>query len=185
MKYFSLLLFLLLVSLNCSADVYTEVDENGATVYSDKPMSDNAKRLTKTEINQSSTVESVAPTPETTTSTVIVEKNVEVKKQYTTFTMLSPIDQESIQNQATINISMKVEPTLQTGDTIQIFLDGKAWGAPLPSTNFQFAQPDRGTHTLSAKLMDSNLNVLNETRPITIFVHRVSTLNPAPANRAP
>ena len=68
--------------------------------------------------------------------------------------MDSPVDQESIQNQPSVNIELKIDPPLQAGDKVQIFLDGAPWGPPAPTTHFVFNAPDRGTHTLSAKIIE-------------------------------
>lgn len=169
MKFIYLTFLLLIISFDCSADVYTEVDKNGTTVFSDVPLSDKSKRIT--ELNQTSTVESAtSATTEQPTGTKSTRKK-EIKKPYTTFVMSSPVDQATIQNQPTISVAMNVQPALQAGDKIQIYLDGIPWGAPLASTNFSFPAPDRGTHTISAKLIDSNGITLNQTNAVTVYIH--------------
>src|SRR6202035_4426944 len=91
------------ISSNCIADVFTEVDTNGATIFSDKPLSDKSTRINKSELNQTSTIESRSPETieQQPSNKESVTKN-ELKKPYTAFKMSSPVDQETIQNQPTI-----------------------------------------------------------------------------------
>lgn len=171
MKYIYLFFLLFFISFNCAADVYYEENKNGATVFSDQPLSDNARKIDNSELNQTSTVETpTANTNATTEQTNSPNKNI-IKKPYTAFKMVSPVNQETIQNQPSISVSMAIDPALQRGDKIQIYLDSVPWGAPLASTNFSFPAPERGTHTISARLIDSNQLTIDQTSPITVYIH--------------
>src|SRR5437588_8336323 len=66
------------------------------------------------------------------------------RKPYSTFMIVSPKDQETIQNQPVIPVEITTEPKLQDGDRIQLLLDGKFWGEPAPSTHFEMVQVNRG-----------------------------------------
>lgn len=179
MKYF-LAVLLSLISILCCAAIYIQTDKNGNTVFSDTPIGPDARIVVVPEVNQlSSPSAKAAPagTPTTQSTTAIEETATESttpqkteRKPYVQFDFTSPVDQETIQNQPTVKVTMQVAPPLQPGDTIQIYLDGNPWGISRPSTHFEFTAPYRGTHHLSAKIFDSDRNVLKQTNSITIFV---------------
>lgn len=185
MKKIILSLFLLFATMTCIAsDVYTETDSQGNVVFSDTPLSDHSKKMTESEIQQSSTTVKSNQESQPIADPNPAEEKLNTNKQpYTEFVIASPVDQQTIQNQPTISVSIKLTPALQEGDKIQVFLDGRPWGAANATTSFQFPQPDRGIHTISAKLIDSNQLVLNQTKTITVYIHQthISTPPPAPA----
>jgi len=153
-----------------TAQIYMTVDKNGTTHYSDTP-SPNA---TKIEVLPSTNVlQSNTPT------TTQVEKLAPVvqaaaKQPYTLFTIVTPKDQETIQNQPTITVQVRLDPTLQKGDRILLFLDNQPQGTPQEALQFTLVHIDRGIHQLRAALTDVNGNILKETPTVTIFVHYAS-----------
>ncbi len=104
-------------------------------------------------------------------------------KPYSTFQLKYPGPEETIQNQPTITVEFIINPPLQPGDTIQLYLDGKPYGQA--STNMQptLSLLDRGTHSLSAAILDVNHRVVKQANANTIYIHqnRVGFPNAAPA----
>lgn len=179
--FFSIFLFII---PHCVwADVFKSTDEQGNAVYSDTPLNDQAERITLPTEEQSETNE---PPQNISEQTPNQESQSEVmsldqKKPYSKFTITTPADQATIQNQPIIYVDVSVVPELQKGDTIQIYLDGHPWGSPLASTHFQFTRPDRGTHQLSAKLIDDKKGVVKETGVHTIYIHQAHIPTSPPA----
>lgn len=169
MRYF-LFIFASIFVIKTFAGVYTYTDSQGNVVFTDSPQSNsNAQRLTTEDIGQPVVVpRPTAQTAEATNNTAADSEN----QQYTSLQIVSPKDQETFQNQPNIKVEVATLPPLQKGDKIQIFLDGVAWGPAQPIIRFSFLRPDRGTHTISAKLLDKNQKVLLETKPITVFIHQ-------------
>lgn len=177
---FILFIILCLFSLSTFANVYQQVDEHGTTVYSDTPLSNQAKKV---ELPGAQNYESppsiTTPPPKTTTATTTVSIAEEARKPYTTFLIISPKDQETIQNQPIIYVEVQLDPKLQAGDVIQLFLDGKPFGSPSNSTHLQMSLVDRGTHQLSAVIVDANQKIVKESNSITMYVQRIGTNFPA------
>jgi hypothetical protein len=167
-----MLIILLLIPLMADADqVYMQTDQNGNVTYSDMP-ADNARPVNLPQVStapapQPKQAPAAAPAPTTTPVPVPVGN-----KPYTEFDLVSPVDQETIQNQPSIPVEVKVEPELQPGDKVQIMLDGAPWGPPAPSIHFVFNAPERGTHTMSAELINGSQQVIKETNTVTVYIHQ-------------
>lgn len=189
MKYLMLIIFMMM-PLICHADIYKSVDAKGNITFTDKEAGDNQVKVdlpdtnivpsgsssASTQTSDSSTVPTVesitinpAPAGNSTSANIAVNQNA--NKQYTKFMIISPANEETIQNQPTIPIKLDISPALQPGDVIQIYLDGAPWGNALHNTNFELPAPDRGTHVISATLFDKNMGVLMQSNSNTIYVH--------------
>lgn len=186
------MLLLCFCSCVCHAAIYMQLDKNGNTVYSDTPLNANAKKidLPKTEDNQTHQ-DQVAPASaaslneETENPANQIPTLKSSPHVYTTFLMESPKDQETFQNQPVIPVEIKIDPLLQAGDKIQLYLDGKPMGSPVPTTHLQLMQIDRGSHQLSAVLIDNNQQKIKDTGTITIFVHQASVSSINRVNKSP
>jgi len=175
MRYlFFLVLFC--ISLICSADIYTRIDKNGNISYSDTPLGTHSVKIKAPEV---STVPSTSTQQDQQQDNSLQSSQlsnhsapIHSKKPYTTFTISSPAEQETLQNQPMIVVKVVVAPPLQEGDTIQLFLDGTPWGDARATTQFELTAPNRGTHQLSAKILDSNMQILKVSNSNTIYVHQ-------------
>lgn len=171
MKYLAGLL-IFFFSYSVYADIYQVVDAKGNITYSDIP-SQNAEKIATTSMN-------VTETPVTLPSIKQVTKTLPsvAKKPYLIFTIASPADQATLQNQESISIILKIEPNLQVGDMIQGYVDGAPTG-PISTTNhINLGRITRGTHQVYAILMDDKKNILKQSNTITIFVHNASAVFP-------
>lgn len=179
MKYFVLLL-LFLFSFNVYADIYKTVDANGNVTFSDKPISNQSTEVAIPKTNSSP---ATPPPPQnkvvTTEEEPATPDDQNTKKPYTKFAISSPADQDSIQNQPILHVTLDVQPELADGDVIQVYVDGGPMGDAKHQTSFDFTIPYRGTHILSAILFDKDMRVLKKATPITIFVHQAHIGTPA------
>ena len=188
MKYM-LLVLLVVLSLVCHAAIYLQTDKQGNETYSDTPLTNDAKTielspaghyLSSTQITTNVATPPPPVTPMTTATTAAASEvqpaaaNLPVRQIYTTFIIESPKDQESIQNQPIIAVTIQVTPDLQLGDKIQMYLDGKAIDNPSATNHFALQNVSRGTHQLYAELQDANGKTINQTPVITVFVHRAA-----------
>lgn len=175
--------FLLLLSLACCAAIYMQIDRNGNVVFTDTPNA-QLKRATLLYGNQNITQQSrsglsMAKEAQTVTQQEEIAEQASVRKPYVQFEFSSPVDQQTIQNQPIISVDMHVAPPLQDGDKIQIYLDGNPWGSANSSTHFDFTAPYRGVHSLSAKIVDDNNQIIAQTDDMTIYVHQAHLGSPA------
>lgn len=179
MKYSWVILLCLYTTVTFSAGaVYTQTDENGNVTYSDMPLK-NSQLVVIPEVNTTASQQPPKKTMTNTPSTPSPSSSGETKITYTTFTMTSPIDQQTFQNQRAIPVEIKIEPALQTGDKIQLYVDGKPYGTAMESTTLTTQQLERGSHTISAALIDRAQTVLKQTGTATIYVQyaRLGTTN--------
>jgi hypothetical protein len=164
----------MIACLQSFAEIYMQKNTNGSVTYTDTP-SQNTKAVSLSPVN---TLPSVSEPPPPAPSKPVQWQQAKVEEAhqpYNSFNIISPANNESIQNQPVFTVRMTTDPKLQKGDTIQVYLDGKPWGPPAASTSVEMINVERGQHSLSAKLLDSSQQTLKEAGPITIFVHRVST----------
>lgn len=166
MKYiFALILYTF--CLSSYADVYQSTDSNGNILYTDTP-SQQAEKLILPQSDLPPQQPQVAPDPKTAPGTP-AEKKANVP--YTLFELQTPKDQETLQNESNVTITINIKPELQPGDNIQIYMDGKPIGTPAPTTSFNLGRLERGTHQFYAELIDAQNKVIKKTNLITVYLH--------------
>ena len=184
-------IMLLLNAATTMATIYVHLDKNGNPVYSDTPKTDttlkvenlNNETATFTQAPSSAAPASSKTAPNTLPqySQPTASINNQEKQPYHSLIIQTPTDQATIQNQPTVNVEVKVDPELQTGDQVQMYLDGTSFGLPSQATKLSLPRIERGTHQLYATIIDINKTIIKKSPSITIYVHQTSVLNP-PAN---
>ncbi len=170
MRY--VLFLLLFITFNSDAAIYQQQDPQGNITYSDVPLS-GSKTVTQPQSNTST----ITQTPSTPNVSLKKPTTPNANSVYNNFSISIPQDQATIQNQPEFTVKLALEPSLQNGDKIQVILDGQPWGTPEASTAINMPLVDRGSHQLSARIIDKNQQVIKETQTITIYVHHASALN--------
>lgn len=175
-----------LVPALASAAIYKWVDSNGNVVFSDQPHP-GAKKVELPPISTFSdggaTQKSAAP------------PSFGTKKKpsavYDHFVIVKPTREETLRNNAgTVDVQLSLLPELRDGDKIILTLDGKPQGQGIQSTRFVLKNLDRGTHVLSASIVDSGGRSLITAPSVTFYLHKASALfpnrrNPSPPPAAP
>lgn len=177
------------------AAIYVHQSDNGSIEYSDTP-SANAKEVQVAPLNTVAPVVNVTPpkaddsavatTPGEVVAGLPGATTVSTGATYQAFSITTPKDGDTIQNQSVIPVSMNIEPTMTAGDKIQLYLDGKAVGTPTSTIYQELSNVERGTHSLYAEIINSNMQGIKKSNSITIHVHRNSLITspatPRPAN---
>ena len=189
--------FFLFFSLACQADtIYKQTDAQGNITYTDTPQKDAQTIIVPAEspptITSSTPASSPPPTmpaapggspaslaqpgaTETAIPTAIMD---DTRTPYTSFSLVSPVDQQTFQNQRLIPVEVSMVPALQLGDKVQLNVDGNPYGALVAGTQLTIGQLDRGSHTVSAALFSKDNVILKSTNTITIYV-QFARLGPA------
>ena len=180
-KRLGFICLLLVAFSSCTfAEIYRSTDEDGTVVYSDQPHS-------KSEVVSLPSVNIAAPsnaqnTNGTTDSTTATKKKI----PYTQFKITSPKDQDTFQNATEIPVDIAITPALQEGDKIQFYLDGKAVSEPIASTSYSIPKIkgteeiiERGSHEITANLLDEQGETIKTTPSVTIYAHYVTRFSPA------
>jgi hypothetical protein len=174
MKY-SFVIFVLLAQA-VQADVYKSINADGEVVFTDVP----AEGAEPVKLPGLSTYK---PSPVVVKhgSPVTGEAEDDDEGPYESLKVTSPEDDATIwDNQGIAKLTLALEPALLTksGHQIQYFLDGNAYGKPLPRLSRTYRDIDRGTHTLSAEVVDGEGNVVISAEPVTIHLHHMSKQHP-------
>jgi hypothetical protein len=94
---------------------------------------------------------------------------------------MEPEDEATVRNNlGVVTIRLVLEPALNTklGHKIQYFLDDKPHGPPVQNTAMGFSNIERGTHTLSATVIDSDEQTVMSSDTVIFHLHRESIFNP-------
>ncbi len=155
--------------------VYTWVDAQGVTHYSDQPH----EGATKLKVED-------APTYKATPVANAYEPNAQKGEGKPDCSIESPTDQQMFMNAWSVSGRVRLSQ-VGPGSRVVLMLDGTVLpGAADSSGNFEIPQIDRGSHTLAAQVLGPNGQVICQGSSITFFVHQPSSQNPVnPLNPAP
>lgn len=168
-----------------SGRIYKTVDENGNVVFTDVPPSNNGDRAAITVEEPNTFVTSEALPREDW----IVEpgqgseeggKERERTLPYRSLTVTNPVDDSSVrENAGNVSVTVLPAPDLQSGHRIRLLLDGNPQQEG-NQTTFQLSNIDRGTHSLSAEIVDADGQVLFAGGASTFHLQRHSISQPRP-----
>ena len=178
MPRIALLLASLLLGLNLAqaTTVYKYTDENGNTVFTDKP----TKGAETLDVQPVPTIPAI-PVPAKTQSPA---KAGDFK--YNKIVIVSPEDQKYFINSTQpIVVQVALSPTLRSQDKVQLLLNGAPKGGPISATTFTLENVDRGQYSASVNVLDKDGNVVGSSNSITFFVKRQSKLMPKPPKPKP
>ncbi|MEZ5494817.1 MAG: DUF4124 domain-containing protein [Pseudomonadales bacterium] len=162
--------------------VYKSVDKDGKTVFTDTPPKDRPADVVTVKPSNRISLPS-GDRGETG------EGENKAASKYTSLIVTSPQNDEYFgQETMVITLSASAQPGMQEGHTAQLYYDGKPVGDS--SLFYTVDEPERGTHTVVAKIFNERGKVLIESEPVQFHVRRTSVLNqhkpqPAGANNSP
>ena len=154
-----LVIFSVLIMLTVCANaetVYKTVDENGNIIFTDKP----SKNSEEIKLQKLQTIKNPNPAKFTPRAKPSVGDEGTV---YKTFLISNPADGSGLRsNSGNVTVSLTLEPPLRSGHKVIISLDGKEISSGT-STSVVVQMVDRGTHSVSASILDSKGAVLKST----------------------
>ncbi len=161
-------------------EIYRWVDDNGNQVYSDQP-GENAEKI---ELQKSMTYSPVQIPEITDSPTTDEQESSEEAESAPNYKLkiVSPEDDAGIRvNNGNVMVNLQILPALVTerGDLIQLYLDGLPSGMPLAQLNFMLENLDRGTHKLSAAVLNVSGEVVAQSETITFHLQRTSLQHPS------
>ena len=168
----------ILLATAASATTYKWVDRNGVTHYSDRPQP-GAEIV---ELQPAQTFDAPAPTSSARATPRNQHANNAVT--YAKLDLWKPSNDEVFTNTAnTVPVRLRLEPDLQAGHSVWLYLDGKRVdGQPTNAVSFDLTEVPRGTHTVNAVVVDVSGVPLIKSQSVTFHLRQVSTLAP---NRSP
>lgn len=159
-------------------EVYRWVDRDGVVHYSDRPR-EGAERI---ELKDAQTFSAPTVRPRSRPE----DGEPEDTFRYERLEIVSPAQEEVLWNiEGQLDVSMQLQPRLQRGHRIELFLDGQPVDNDPRSLTANVTEVFRGVHVLTAKVTDPSGNVLAESQPRTFAVQQTSVLNPNNPNFNP
>lgn len=159
---------LLVIPLAAAAQVYKSIDENGNTVYSDKPPT-NGSDAEKVQVGAPNT--SPPPRHVDRPESVVEQKKIEVSVDITSPEHDTTI---AIGFAGNFSVTAAVNPPLGYGNSAQLLIDGAAIGPAQTHTSWALSNIFRGSHILTVVISDSAGKELAESPPITVHVLRAN-----------
>ncbi len=149
------------------AQLYKSYDENGNVVYSDVPPSPSAAPLELPPVN---VIEVTPLAPRADAASPPGPPAAAAAVSYT-IAILQPTAEETIRNQPTQRVQIDLQPPLQPGHLVTVSIDGtlRSRGTSLqPVLN----NVERGTHQLTAAVVDAGGKPIVTSAPVTVHVFR-------------
>jgi hypothetical protein len=162
-------------------DIYKRVLPNGTVVYSDQP-GPGAKKV---EPPPSQVIDSFTPTEQP--SPPPEPESRQAAPFYTRLAITSPAADEVLWEENSVEVAVGMEPALNAdeGHSLVLLLDGQPVVEAGQGSRFQLDEVTRGSHSLSARIEDSDGRVLIESDPVTFHVRQHSVLMPPPRTPTP
>lgn len=160
---------LLLVSLSGNAQIYKTVDEDGNVSYSDLPAAGGASE--KVEVQHINTT----PPPPTVTPQRQSQAEEEPAAVGYQPVITAPANETTIpMGPGNFSVSAQVEPPLESGAALQLYVDGNPEGVPQDSANWSLTNVFRGAHDLEVAVVDMNGEELARSPAVRVYVLRPS-----------
>jgi hypothetical protein len=148
-------------------------DANGVTQYSDRPV----PGATKVEMHTSAPAP--AATPAVRPATPAAQGKAAAGVQYQSLEIWQPANGESyFGTDATVNVRMRSEPRLASGDRLLLYLDGKLVEGAANSYEQTLTNLERGVHSLAAVILDDKGNEKIRSEPRVFHIKLPTTNEP-------
>ncbi|MCU7904782.1 MAG: DUF4124 domain-containing protein [Candidatus Thiodiazotropha sp. (ex Epidulcina cf. delphinae)] len=167
-----ILLLLLLTALPLFAgDVYKWTSADGEVIYSERYHPD-AERIKVTGKKKTSAVSLTDQDEEAAAEAAAAG-------DYASFEIVQPADDETVRNaDGSVPVGLSLSPTLASGHIIHLYVDGAKLDSDITRTQLILQQLSRGTHTLQAKIVDSQGEPLKDSNSVTFHLRQAAVSTP-------
>jgi hypothetical protein len=173
MKRTSLVIFLgALLVCAAQATTYVRVEKDGTKTYSDRPLAGGHP----VDVQPAQTY-SAPPTSGMNPGRPPEEAALADAANFHYECSLMPRNDETYTNPDSVSVALTLSPTLRYGDVLTFTMDGVALTGGSGQTAFSVPQPDRGSHTVTAHVVDRSGRTLCDTST-TFHVMRPSINSP-------
>ena len=172
----------MIVALPVQAVICKTVDENGVVGYTDTPRSEctNPVQLPGYSRYAPRPIADPGSAPSPLPSDQQAGGEAEFNG-YTAMQIVAPKNYGTVQdNEGRVSVQIALEPGLQEGHTIKLILDGKQAAPPAATTTIALTGIDRGTHSLSAQVLDKDGAILRSVGPVRFTLRRAAVEPTAP-----
>ncbi|MEM9384073.1 MAG: DUF4124 domain-containing protein [Pseudomonadota bacterium] len=159
-------------------ETYTWVDSAGTRHYSDRPPPSDARQVRTLQVPLPRGAQGPAAPAAATARVSSGDDAAEDAPVTPTITMVRPTADETFVNTAgVVQVAVNVEPQMPDRGRVNIYLDGAvvATGSP-GQQSFQLSPVYRGTHSVSAVLVDGAGSQVSRSTNVTFYVRQQSQL---------
>ncbi len=147
-----------------TATIYKTVDNNGNIIFTDTRPTDHP--------GETINLRPLTPMPSVPLHRLPpVAVTVPTKALYSRLTITEPNHNATVRDQETITVKITTTPRVMFGHMVRLRLNGVVVGESRRQPRFVLKEVERGTHTLTAEIIDSQQQVVQSTSN-TIHVHR-------------
>ena len=158
---------LLLASLAVNAQIYRTVDEDGNVSYSDTPAVSGTSEQVEIRPTNTAPPPDIAPRRQPA-----VEEPAAIEYQPT---ITVPDNETTIpMGPGNFSVSAAVEPPLEPGATLQLYIDGQPEGVPQEQKSWSLTNIFRGAHDLEVAVLDKSGSELARSPAVRVYVLRPS-----------
>ena len=169
------LLILILASLfvlPVEAKIYRWTDSSGQVHFTDQPHK-GAVPVDLPPVQTYSPPEPAQKKVVNTPPSNAVNDDETSSPGYKVVRIVQPTQEATIRNnQGLVPVLVEFDPQLKANDKVQLIFDGKPLGSPQNSPTFTLTDVYRGSHTVSVQVFSSDGQMINESEPVTFFMHR-------------
>jgi hypothetical protein len=157
-----------------AAEIWRWKDAEGVVHYSDSPVP-GAERVAVAQSSRPGTISPARPP-----AYVATPQPQQEASRYTSCLVTAPVNDAVFHTSDGIAAAVTIQPALQAGHRIQVYLNGGAfleW--PQSSMTYQLTGLYRGSYTLSVRVLDANDRALCAGPAINFHVQQPTLLSPA------
>ena len=148
------------------SEVYKHTNPDGSVTFSDVPTKKDAKPI---KLPPTSTY---SPPPPSRTESSTRPKPAETVVSYESVSITSPSNDMAVRNNAgNLTIKFSVNPSLQSGHSYVLLMDGKNVGEGVAGS-VQLTNLDRGSHTFTVQVVDANKEMIIQSSAVVVHLQR-------------
>jgi hypothetical protein len=167
------LLALLICTPLAAEQIYRYVDEQGNVVFTDEPRP-GAEPVKLGPLNTVNT-----PEPAPTKPRIGTTGPDQAGQAYRTVRLQGPPDESVLRQQSGFDVSLELEPPLQTreGHQASLIVNGEEY-ARGPQTAWQLRDLDRGSYTVQGVILGTGGRPIASSNTLSVTIKRTSALQP-------
>ena len=166
----TLCILLIAPAVQAEQTIYQVVDENGHITYTDKPPV--AGKESTSTVSLSTINISVPPAKRDRKQAPPAEP----ERSYDASVTSPPENTTIPMGPGNFSVDGQVSPKLTDGDQLQLMINGTAVGEPQKEARWSLTGVLRGAHDLSIQVVDTQQQMISESRPVRVYVLRPSKL---------
>lgn len=169
----AILLSVSLPSFSEEKVLYKKIDKNGRVTFTDKPVPGSKKVVINTNKNVMT-----MPKPKPKAKSVESGEDVVADKAYEVLAIEQPSNDEAIRaNDGNLYVVVALSPHLARKHSMRLLMNGAAAGSDQKVPYFSLSNIDRGTHQLTAQIIDDETGeVLQSSESLSFHLLRTSRL---------